>query len=248
MDRKRSKAQAEAMAADLSDVTSMNLLGVADVNQWIELVKDYSVAGDHTHVLSESEDGDGDDDYDMDHSVITDEVEMIMIRVRNAMEPGYDKEMDKIRQFDCKCGEGRKEDNEGSCTKKLYPDRIYKYRRNMASLTQRLRDIAILGVLNTIAPILTVGAKPQCSKTGEQTQRNPQTLPYLVGGVPVCEESFLFIYGISRERLIFLHRSYQENGTKPPTSPTTTGRPHNPVAPAAATVRPRKPRATAKKK
>ena len=103
-------------------------------------------------------------------------------------------EMDKIRSFDCKCNERRKE-NSGhkpvSCSQKLDADMIYQNRIEIQALTKDERDMFMLGVIKT------------CMNDSEMTQSSKQVnkkrkiirSTYMINTVVVCRATFCFVHG-----------------------------------------------------
>ena len=103
-------------------------------------------------------------------------------------------EMTKIRNFDCKCKEYRKENSQlqpVSCSKKLDPEMICDTRMETAALTREQRDMFLLGIIKT------------CMNDSEMTQSTKQLngkrkfirSTYMVNTTVVCRATFLFVYG-----------------------------------------------------
>ena len=107
-------------------------------------------------------------------------------------------EMEKIRNFDCKCqkkSQKRSKENiepqHVSCSKQLDADVIWETRTDMASLTKDQRDMVLMGIIKT------------CMNDSEMTQSTKQIntkrkinrSTYMVNATVVCRATFCFVYG-----------------------------------------------------
>ena len=103
-------------------------------------------------------------------------------------------EMLKIKNFECKCQENRKENSllpSVSCSQKLDPEMICDTRMETAALTREQRDMFLLGIIKT------------CMNDSEMTQSTKQLngkrkfirSTYMVNTTVVCRATFLFVYG-----------------------------------------------------
>ena len=111
-----------------------------------------------------------------------------------AVESDLPTEMAKIRSFDCKCHERRKENSEHkpeSCSKKLKEDMIYQSRMEMHALTKDERDMFLLGVIKTC---MNDSEMTQCSNQ-VNTKRKINRSTYMINAMVVCRATFCFVYG-----------------------------------------------------
>ena len=69
-----------------------------------------------------------------------------------AVETDRPAELEKIRNFDCKCERRSKENAERphvSCSQQIDPDVIWETRTGMAGLTREQQDMVIMGIIKT---------------------------------------------------------------------------------------------------
>ena len=103
-------------------------------------------------------------------------------------------EMQKIKNFDCKCKKKSKENVDRlhvSCSQQLDPDVIWETRMDMAALSKDQKDMVILGIIKT------------CMNDSEITQstkrvnvkRKFSRSTYMVNAIVVCRATFCFVYG-----------------------------------------------------
>ena len=105
-----------------------------------------------------------------------------------------DKEMNKIRDFDCKCASTRKENSllpNVSCIKKLSVSDVYQMRLDYAALSPECRDIAIMAIY---AALSNDSAMTQRTKKVNVERKQCRT-NYTIKATVVCRATFCFAFG-----------------------------------------------------
>ncbi|XP_055076286.2 uncharacterized protein [Misgurnus anguillicaudatus] len=127
-----------------------------------------------------------------------------------------DREMQKIRNFDCKCYTRRKENPHGrqSCSQKLSPDIMYNIRMDSLAAEKEWQDMRIIGHLEANRrTVLT--SEMITSKKKAPTKRKCARTTYFIGGIEICKNTFVFLMGIGRDTLADIVKHYEENGARP---------------------------------
>ena len=108
-----------------------------------------------------------------------------------------DREMGKIRNFDCKCYTRRKENSlhgRQSCSQKLSPDIMYNIRLDSLAAEKEWQDMRIIGHLE--ANRRTVQTSEMVTSTKKTpTKRKCARTTYFIGGNEICKNTFLFLMG-----------------------------------------------------
>ena len=108
-----------------------------------------------------------------------------------------DSEMEKIRNFDCKCYTRRKENSlhgKQSCSHKLSPDLMYSIRMDSLAAEKEWQDMRIIGHLE--ANRRTEHTSEMITSTHKaQTKRKRARTTYFIGGNEICKNTFLFLMG-----------------------------------------------------
>ena len=106
--------------------------------------------------------------------------------------PIPEKEMDKIRNFMCRCTKRRKENQptKASCLEKLNPDDIYDRRQQMLMLSADMRDMVIFGHYDT--HVRRTELTSDNKKT--PTKRKAAWTGYYIGDVNICRSSYMFMH------------------------------------------------------
>lgn len=120
---------------------------------------------------------------------------LLLPQVNNiAVDTDRPTEMEKIRNFDCKCGKRSKENKERphvSCSQQLDADMIWESRMDMAALSKDHKDMFLLGIIKTC---MNDSEMTQSTKK-VNTKRKINRSTYMVNAVVVCRATFCFVYG-----------------------------------------------------
>lgn len=108
-----------------------------------------------------------------------------------------DREMEKIRNFDCKCYGRRKENSllgTQSCSHKLSPELMYNIRMDSLSAEREWQDMRIIGHLEANRRTVVTSEMTTSTKKPPVKRKQPRT-SYLIGGNEVCRNTFQFLMG-----------------------------------------------------
>ncbi|KAK6174518.1 hypothetical protein SNE40_017779 [Patella caerulea] len=119
------------------------------------------------------------------------DIETMIMRQVDFIDPDIEKEMEKIRLFKC---ESRHKENSKkvsmACSEKLSPEFIYRCRQEMVSLTSDEKDLVIIGQISSLGNFSDYTER---SKHNTQKKTSHQKTSYLVEG-KVCVGVHLDLY------------------------------------------------------
>ncbi|KAG7481875.1 hypothetical protein JOB18_007261 [Solea senegalensis] len=145
-----------------------------------------------------------------------------------------DRELEKIRNFDCKCYGRRKEDSllgTQSCSRRLPPELMYNIRMDSLAAEKHWQDMRIIGHLEANRRTVVTSQMTTSRKRPAIKRKSPRTT-YLIGGNEVCRNTFQFLMGIGKDKLTDIIKHFDVNGARPrvrknsprPPSPKFIGR------------------------
>lgn len=108
-----------------------------------------------------------------------------------------DSEMEKIRNFDCKCYVRRKENSligTHSCSDKLSPELMYSIRLDSLAAEREWQDMRIIGHLEANRRTVVTSDMTTSTKKPQTKRKRPRTT-YSIGGNEVCRNTFQFLMG-----------------------------------------------------
>ncbi|XP_050392750.1 uncharacterized protein LOC126811218 [Patella vulgata] len=143
------------------------------------------------------------------------EIETMIMKQVDFIDPDSEKEMDKICLFKCECVSRRKENSKKglmSYSERLSPEFIYRCRQDMVSLTSDEKDLVIIGKISSLGNFSDYTER---SKHKTQKKRSHQKTAYLVEGKTICRSTFRFVNMISQSVLDSCFIQYKENGISP---------------------------------
>ena len=167
---------------------------------------EYSESDSEEEDFSSPDPGPEDNDDDDNSTSVIERVEDILTALPPVVTPAvevsndtdtdyfYEKEMLKIRKFDCKCQERRKENSARSpisCSKKLSEEDIYNTRLDYVALSSECRDIAIMAVYHALT---NDSDMTQTTKSINHKRKRNRTT-YMIKGIVICRETFCFCMG-----------------------------------------------------
>ncbi|CAK6972703.1 uncharacterized protein LOC125271036 [Scomber scombrus] len=108
-----------------------------------------------------------------------------------------DSEMEKIRNFDCKCYTRRKENSiqeRQSCSHKLSPEVMYSIRMDSLAAEREWQDMRIIGHLEANRRSVSISELTTSTKKAQLKRKRARTT-FSIGGNEVCKNTFLFLMG-----------------------------------------------------
>ncbi|MEQ2198739.1 hypothetical protein XENOCAPTIV_017510 [Xenoophorus captivus] len=112
-------------------------------------------------------------------------------------EENRNSEMEKIRNFDCKCYGRRKENSSlgtQSCSRKLSPEIMYNIRMDSLAAEREWQDMRIIGHLEANSRTVETSAMTTSTKKTTRKRKHARTT-YSIGGIKVCRNTFQFLMG-----------------------------------------------------
>ena len=109
-----------------------------------------------------------------------------------AKNPIPEQEMDRIRNFMCRCTKRKKENQptQTSCMQKLNPVEVYDRRHQISMLSADMRDMVIFGHYDTHVRITELTSDNKRTPT----KRKAPWTEYIVGDVKICRTAYMFLH------------------------------------------------------
>ncbi|XP_072298341.1 uncharacterized protein [Eucyclogobius newberryi] len=130
---------------------------------------------------------------------------------------GENEELEKIRNFDCKCYSRRKENSllsSKSCSGKLSPELMYKLRSDSLAAEREWQDMRIIGHMEANRRSVVTSELTTSTKKPQKKRKFART-SFFIGGTEVCRSTFLFLMAIGKDTLTDIIKHYDENGATP---------------------------------
>ncbi|XP_072289002.1 uncharacterized protein [Eucyclogobius newberryi] len=130
---------------------------------------------------------------------------------------GENEELEKIRNFDCKCYSRRKENSllsSKSCSGKLTPELMYKLRSDSLAAEREWQDMRIIGHMEANRRSVITSELTTSTKKPQKKRKFART-SFFIGGTEVCRSTFLFLMAIGKDTLTDIIKHYDENGATP---------------------------------